>query len=244
MRIPGRDTSHPRVRGHTPPPLMPVPITTGAGASGSLRLLRHTLAAALAIVLAVASACERPAPSGSPAASLAPLPESLDGFRDDAWFLPDDDRLGVVELPAGPFTMGSDPAVDPRAFENERWSAGQAQGTVEVPAFAIGRYEVTVAQFRAFADASGGTLAPETLSGGPDHPVGAVSWPDALAYARWLDATLRDWPGTPPRLREWLAAGWRITLPSEAEWEKAARGTDGRVFPWGDVPGSQSNTSA
>ena len=229
-----RCRSHSRVRGHALPPPA-VPTTTGAGASDRPRLLRPTLAAALTVLLAVAAACERPASSGSPAASLSPLPEALDGFRADAWFLPDDDLLGFVEIPAGPFTMGSDPAVDPRAFENERWSAGQAQGSVDLPAYAIGRYEVTVAQFRAFADA-GSTFAAETLRGVLDEPVGSVSWPEALTYCRWLEATLRDWPDTPPRLREWLAAGWRITLPSEAEWEKAARGTNGRVYPWGDVP--------
>ena len=236
MRIPRRDTSHPRVRGHTLPPMMPIPTTTGAGASGRPRVFRRTLAATLALVLCAAAGCERPAQPTSSGTSLAPLPESLDGFRADAWFLPDDDLLGFVEIPAGPFTMGSDPAVDPRAFENERWSAVQVQGVVELPAFAIGRYEVTVAQFRAFADASGGTFALETLRGSLDQPVGSISWPDALAYCRWLEATLRDWPGTPPRLRKWLAAGWRISLPSEAEWERAARGTDGRVYPWGDVP--------
>ena len=235
MRIPRRDASHPQVRGHTLPPMVPIPTTTSAGASGRPRVLRRTLAAALALVLLTTAACERPQPASS-GTSPTPLPESLDDFRADAWFLPDDDLFGFVEIPAGPFTMGSDPAVDPRAFENERWSAGQVQGSVDLPAYAIGRYEVTVAQFRAFAETSGGTFAPETLSGGLDHPVGAVSWPDALAYARWLDTTLRDWSGTPPRLREWLAAGWRITLPSEAEWEKAARGADGRVYPWGDVP--------
>ena len=204
-----------------------------------LHASRRKLAAALALVLAAAvltaaAACER-RPSGSPAGSLPTLPESLDGFRADAWFLPDDDLLGFVEIPAGPFTMGSDPAVDPRAFENERWSTGQAQGAVDLPAFAIGRYEVTVAQFRAFADASGATFAPETPRGAPRQPVASVSWPDALAYCRWLEATLREWPGTPAILRQWLDAGWRITLPSEAEWEKAARGTDGRVYTWGGV---------
>lgn len=204
-----------------------------------LHASRRKLAAALALVLAAAvltaaAACERP-PSESPRGSLPALPESLDGLRADAWFLPDDDLLGFVEIAAGPFTMGSDPAVDPRAFENERWSPGQAQGTVDLPGFAIGRYEVTVAQFRAFAAASGDSFAPETLRGAPDHPVGSVSWPDALAYCRWLEATLREWPGTPAVLRQWLDAGWRITLPSEAQWEKAARGADGRVYPWGGI---------
>ena len=201
-----------------------------------LRQLRRTTGTALGIVLMASVACQPLAPDASSESPLPPLPNVLDGFRPDAWFLPDDDLLGFVEIPAGPFTMGSDPAVDPRAFDNERWSAGQAQGTVDLPAFAIGRYEVTVAQFRALAEAAGVTVAAETLRGPPATPVGSVSWPEALAYCRWLEATLRAWPGTPPLLRRWLDDGWRITLPSEAEWEKAARGTDARVYPWGDVP--------
>ena len=200
------------------------------------RGLRRTLVAALTLLLVAAAACERPAPSSPSDASLPPLPEALDGFRADAWFLPDYDLLGFVEIPAGPFTMGSDPAVDPRAFENERWSPERAQGRFDLPAFAIGRYEVTVAQFLTFAGAASIAVDAETLRGAPDQPVGSVSWPDALAYSRWLEATLREWPGTPAVLRRWLDAGWRITLPSEAEWEKAARGTDARVYPWGDVP--------
>ena len=237
MRDPLQDTTQSRTLRHAAPAATPASTATGYF-RWRARGLRHLLAVGLALVLGVGAACRQLEPEGSSTARATPppLPEALDGFRADAWFLPDDDLLGFVEIPAGPFTMGSDPAVDPRAFENERWSAGQAQGTVELPAFAIGSYEVTVAQFRAFADASGSTFAAETLGGAPDQPVGSVSWPDALAYARWLDATLRGWPGTPPRLREWLAAGWRITLPSEAEWEKAARGADGRVYPWGNVP--------
>lgn len=188
---------------------------------------------AAALIVSALAACRPPEP---PVETGAPPPAALAGFRADAWFLPDEPLLGFVEIPAGPFLMGSDPAADPRAFENERWLAGQAQGRVDLPAFAIGRYEVTVAQFRAFAAASGDTFAPEALRGAPGHPVGSVSWPDALAYGRWLEATLREWAGTPPALRRWLDAGWRVTLPSEAEWEKAARGADGRVYPWGDVP--------
>ena len=214
-----------------------MPASTATGHCRSYaRGLRSFIAVALALAIGALAACRPLDPEGSSATRATPLPDALEGFRADAWFLPDDDLLGFVEIAAGSFTMGSDPAVDPRAFENERWSAGQAQGSVDLPIFAIGRYEVTVAQFRAFAAASGGTFAPETLRGAPDHPVGSVSWPDALAYCRWLEATLREWPDTPPRLRQWLDAGWRISLPSEAEWEKAARGADGRVYPWGDVP--------
>jgi len=163
-------------------------------------------------------------------------PENLAGVRPDAWFLPDEELMGFVEVPAGPFLMGSDPAIDTLAFENERWSEAKAQGVVDLPSFFIGRYEVTVAQFQAFVEATGFRVDDQTLSGPPDHPVVAVSWPDALAYCRWLEATLRDWPQTPSQLSELLHDGWRISLPTEAEWEKAARGTDGRIYPWGNEP--------
>jgi formylglycine-generating enzyme required for sulfatase activity len=134
-----------------------------------------------------------------------------------------------VEIPAGAFVMGTDAALDPLAFDNERW-----QGSVEVPAFHIGRYEVTVAQFKAFVDATGFKADPQALQGAPDHPVSFVSWPDALAYCRWLEQRLKTWAGTPERLRALVGAGWRVTLPTEAEWEKAARGTDRRIYPWGN----------
>lgn len=157
-------------------------------------------------------------------------------FRSDAWFLPDDELLGFVEVPAGPFLMGSDKAVDPLAFDNERWSDTRAQGTVDLPVYYVGRYEVTVAEFKAFTDATGLRTDEQTLRAAPDHPVTSVSWPDALAYCRWLETALRKWPETPPRLRQLLHDGWRVSLPSEAEWEKAARGTSGRIFPWGNEP--------
>jgi len=161
---------------------------------------------------------------------------ALSGFRPDAWYLPDEDLLGFVEIPAGPFLMGSDPNADPRAFDNERWSTSSRQGTVDLPGFYIGRYEVTVAQFRAFVEATELRVDAQALGDSPDHPVGSVSWPDALAYCRWLETTLREWPNTPPPLSRLLNDGWRVTLPNEAQWEKAARGADGRIFPWGDEP--------
>ena len=157
-------------------------------------------------------------------------------FRPDAWFLPADDQLGFVEVPAGPFLMGSDPTTGPAAPSYER-----PQHELSLRCFYMARYPVTVAQFRAFVEEAGHTPdSPESLSGLPNHPVVYVTWHEAMKYCEWLTAKLREWPHTPEPFRTLLREGqeggkpWRIVLPSEAEWEKAARGTDGRIFPWGN----------
>ncbi len=89
------------------------------------------------------------------------------------------------------------------------------QHTVHLDAFWIDRTEVTNARYRLCVEA-GACAEPECWDddalNAPDQPVVCVTWRDAVGYAAW--------------------AGGR--LPTEAEWEKAARGTDGRLYPWGD----------
>jgi formylglycine-generating enzyme required for sulfatase activity len=147
-----------------------------------------------------------------------------------------DATVDLAEIGAGAFTMGAGSDRDPWALDNERWSPASGHGTVDVPTFHIARHEVTVAEFAAFARAGTWTVDRRALSGPANHPVTFVSWPDALAYCRWLHKTLETAASTPPQTKALLASGWRVTLPNEAEWEKAARGTDGRRYPWGNQP--------
>jgi serine/threonine-protein kinase len=118
----------------------------------------------------------------------------------------------VVWVPAGPFLMGSDRKDDSQAFSSEI-----PLHTVTLPGYWIGRYPVTVTQFRGFA-AEQRWANRKRLRGPGEHPMVNVTWYDALSYCRWLQQQ----------------TGLPVTLPSEAEWEKAARGTEGRLYPWGD----------
>ncbi|PCI78566.1 MAG: hypothetical protein COB20_06505 [SAR86 cluster bacterium] len=164
---------------------------------------------------------------------------TMTGFLDNAWFLPDEPLLGFVRIPSGPFAMGSNPALDRLAYENERWSSNRRQGSVEIDDFYIGLFEVTAAQFRAFT-AEHPDLANEVAADiQGDMPVTNITWPEALAYARWLQRKLASSADTPAELRNYLAAGGQVSIPSEAEWEKAARGADGRIFPWGNTPSTE-----
>jgi len=169
---------------------------------------------------------------------LMPIEESASAvdFRSDVFFLEDDPLLGFVEIPAGSFVMGSDPRLDNLAFENERWSSERFQGRVDLPDYYLGRHEVTVAQFRAFVDATGYAADRQASSGRANDPVTFVSWTDAWAYARWLEQALLGSPQTPVELSRLLNEGWHLGLPDEAQWEKAARGNDGRTYPWGSSP--------
>ena len=221
-----------------PPPSTsgPAPSANGPPSSaGGLALVAALVLAVAAWMVFQRSQSESAVTAGRFSGLTAILGDPS-GLRSDAWFLPDEELLGFVEVPAGPFLMGSDPAIDRLAFDNEWWPGARPQATLDLPAFYMGRYEVTVAQFGAFVEETGYRTNDEAFRPPPDHPVATVSWTDALAYARWLETTLREWPGTPPELGRLLRDGWRISLPTEAEWEKAARGSDGRVYPWGNAP--------
>jgi len=130
----------------------------------------------------------------------------------------DRDFDALVEVPEGAFWMGSDDS----SYGDEK-----PRHEVRLAAFRIGKYPVTVGQFRAFVDQSGvkpGT--PRCLRGVANHPVVWVSWHEARAYCAWLTQAWRTAGG--------IAEDEEVRLPTEAEWEKAARGTDGRTYPWGD----------
>ena len=182
-------------------------------------------------------------------------------FRDDAWFLPDEPLLGFVPVPAGRFRMGTRreeiPALRERFGGEQRWYEYETpQHEPELPGYYVARYPVTHAQYWAFVQATGHAPPAADLDwerpyewrdGKPparllNHPVVLVTWHDAQAYCRWLTERLWEWtarfPGSPTGRAEqefWAGLAARrlqVQLPSEAEWERAARGTDGRIFPW------------
>jgi formylglycine-generating enzyme required for sulfatase activity len=158
----------------------------------------------------------------------------IPGFDASLWYLPDDALSGFVAIPAGAFLMGSDPAVDRQAYENERWSQTQRQGRLELEQFYLSRFEVTVAQYQAFVASTNHPIVTQTLSSPPDHPVSNITWTDALAYCRWLESVLIESSTASSGLKNLLSNGWQISLPTEAQWEKAARGTRGFIYPWGN----------
>jgi len=127
-------------------------------------------------------------------------------------------RLECVRVPAGEFLMGSSLAEDREAAKGEL-----PQHRVTVAEFYIGKVPVTNAQYAAFVRSAkyGAPLDSDREGIAQDkgeHPVVGSSWHDARAFCAWLSQ----------------ATGRRFRLPTEAEWEKAARGTNGRIYPWGD----------
>lgn len=120
--------------------------------------------------------------------------------------------LALARIPAGECLMGSDPARDALAQPAER-----PQHVVRLTEYFIARQPVTHQHYQLFQQALHPNSPWQIPEGKAQHPVVNVSWDDAVAFCRWLDAP-----------------GWKFHLPSEAEWEKAARGPAGRLFPWGD----------
>ncbi len=138
----------------------------------------------------------------------------------------------MVYIPAGEFPMGSD-----EGLPNEK-----PVHKVFLDGYWLGKFPVTVGQFKKFVEETGYVTDAEKGMGswqfwegdwtvrldgnwknpyfeqGEDHPVVSVSWNDAVAYCRWLSQK----------------TGLDFKLPTAAQWEKGARGTDGRKFPWGN----------
>lgn len=157
----------------------------------------------------------------------------------------------MVAIPAGPFLMGTPPSQVDELFrllqaeyedaKREMIEREVGQHEVTLPAYAISRYPITNAEFARFIEDGGYAAREHWTEAGwkqkesegwtqprfwadekwndPSQPVVGVSWYEALAYCRWLAAKT----GRPYR------------LPTEAEWEKAARGADGRRYPWGNT---------
>ncbi len=154
-------------------------------------------------------------------------------FQPDRWHLPKDSLLGFVEIPEGSFTIGSEDPAD------SVFRTASPAHPLQLPTYYMARYPVTVMQFQAFVNASQHQpLDEECLLGMPNHPVVWVSWLDTMAYCDWLTNQLRaQLEALPAPLAEVLSQpGGRVTLPSEAEWEKAARGPSGLIYPWGNEP--------
>ena len=159
------------------------------------------------------------------------------------------DILGFVHIPAGRFLMGS------AREDDAALKGGKRQHELELPDFYLARYPVTVAQFKTYLEASGEKAKAARLDKPANHPITRTDWYQCLAYCNWLTRELRK--AGKQRLSQdglddaervfWVRLAekdWEVMLPSEAEWEKAARGglelyafkeEAGRIYPWGDV---------
>jgi formylglycine-generating enzyme required for sulfatase activity/serine/threonine protein phosphatase PrpC len=119
----------------------------------------------------------------------------------------------MIQIPAGSFRMGNTSGLI-SADETPRHE-------VNVPSFMMSVYEVTYAEYDKFARATGRSLPPSHGWDRKTHPVSEVSWDNALAYTKWLSKQ----------------TGKKYRLPSEAEWEYAARGGERSMYWWGSRKG-------
>jgi formylglycine-generating enzyme required for sulfatase activity len=117
---------------------------------------------------------------------------------------------GMVYVPPGKFAVGT----------------GAGATTAELGGFCIGRFSVTNAEYKAFLDATASARAPGYWKQGTypegkaNHPVAYVSLTNARAYTAWVSEQ----------------TGWKVAIPTSNQWEKAARGPDGSLYPWGNSP--------
>jgi len=129
--------------------------------------------------------------------------------KKDLWEADYGDGIKMVYIPAGNFTMGSN------YYKDEK-----PPHEVYLDGYWLGKTEVTVGQYKVFISDTGHEPLPASISKSSpadDHPVVYVSWHDADAYCKWLSTK----------------KGIKFKLPTEAQWEKAARGTDQLKYPWG-----------
>jgi toxoflavin biosynthesis protein ToxD len=139
----------------------------------------------------------------------------------------------MVEIPSGPFLMGTSDQQIAILLETEKWAeewveegmfqVEQPQHKIELPLFEIGLYPVSNIEYYSFIYNTGYRVPKNWIGfhyaeGEANHPVAGISKSDALAYCEWISKNLKT----------------QYRLPTEAEWEKAARGTEGRIYPWGD----------
>lgn len=165
-------------------------------------------------------------------------------FDHDLWHLPADENLGFVFIPSGRFLLGSNDE-DKMALEREK-----PQHELMLPGFWIAKYPVTVAQFIDFIDETKHSFDGFEINQISSNPVVSVNWYDALDYIQWLRPKIFKYAaaqlekGVINPLWQGINDG-RLTLnlPSEAEWEKSARGINGQLFPWGkDYDNEKANT--
>src|SRR6185436_15050261 len=137
-------------------------------------------------------------------------------FNPEAFYLPKEDLLGFVQIPAGKFRMGTRKAEIPQLIkqfggDKDDYADEVEQHEIDLPEFYIARYPVTVAQFRAFVQATGYSLKDQdSLRGLLNHPVRWVTWHEALAYCHWLTERLRVSDTVREPLRGLLNKGWVI----------------------------------